>query len=94
MGQYNVSNLKYNHRSGVGPACKGIDISNCSFNVEKTEAVYIVFDDVIGANVSDIKLVKAADNPIIIKLKDCASLLLWERCSTIIQMGVHLLKFQ
>lgn len=75
VGQYNVSNLKVQPSFGLWARhVKGIDISNCSFNVEKTDSRYtLFFDDVIGANVSDIKLVKAADNPIIIKLKDCAA---------------------
>lgn len=75
VGQYNVSNLKVQPSFGLWARhVKGINISNCSFNVEKTDSRYaLFFDDVIGANVSDIKTVKAANNPIIIKLKDCAA---------------------
>ncbi|MEJ8818602.1 endopygalactorunase [Lacibacter sp. H407] len=75
VGQYNVSNLKVQPSFGLWARhVKGIDIRNCSFNVEKTDSRYaLFFDDVIGADVSDIKTVKAANNPIIIKLKDCAA---------------------
>lgn len=75
VGQYNVSNLKVQPSFGLWARhVKGIDIRNCSFNVEKTDSRYaLFFDDVIGANVSDIKTVKAANNPIIVKLKDCAA---------------------
>ncbi|HLP36334.1 endopygalactorunase [Lacibacter sp.] len=75
VGQYNVSNLKVLPSFGLWARhVKGIDIRNCSFNVEKTDSRYaLFFDDVIGANFSDIKTVKAANNPIIIKLKNCAA---------------------
>ena len=75
VGQYNVSNLKVQPSFGLWARhVKAIAITNSSFNYENPDSRYaLFFDDVIGAKVSDIKLVKAADNPIIIKLKDCAA---------------------
>lgn len=70
VGQYNVLNL------GVQPAyglwarhAKDLRIENCSFNYEKRDSWFsIVLDDVVGAKIDSVKMVKAEDNNHVIKL--------------------------
>jgi polygalacturonase len=72
VGQYNASNL------GVLPAyglyarhVQGLTVTNCSFNYEKRDSTpALLLDDVIGAKLSSVKLVRAADQETLVKLKD------------------------
>lgn len=65
VGQYNVSNL------GVQPAyglwvrhAKDLKVRNCTFNYEQRDSRYALYlDDVLGAEISDVKVVRAKDNP-------------------------------
>lgn len=72
VGQYNVTNLKVQPSYGIWARhVEGLSIKNSSFSYEKRDSRYAIFlDDVIGAKLSDIKLVRAADNPVVIKLKN------------------------
>jgi polygalacturonase len=72
VGQYNASNL------GVLPAfgfyarhVEGLTLTNCTFNYEKpdsTPAVYL--DDVVGAKLTGVKMMRAADQNALVKLQD------------------------
>ena len=71
VGQYNVSNLKVQPSYGLWARhVKGIEVKNCSFNFETTDKRYaLFFDDVIGATVKNVKMVKASENDVLIKFK-------------------------
>ena len=62
VGQYNVSNLKVQPSYGLWARhVMGLNVTNSSFNYEKTDNRYaFFFDDVIGAKLSEIKAVKPA----------------------------------
>jgi polygalacturonase len=70
VGQYNASNL------GVLPAyglyarhVEGLTLTNCSFNYEKRDSTpAILLDDVVGAKISEVKLVRAEDQPTLIRV--------------------------
>lgn len=72
VGQYNVSNL------GVLPAyglyarhVEGLTLRGVSFNYEKRDSTpALVLDDVIGAHLDDVALVRAIDQPDAIQLRD------------------------
>ncbi|HWA25857.1 MAG TPA: hypothetical protein VG734_09360, partial [Lacunisphaera sp.] len=72
VGQYNASNL------GVLPAyglyarhVEGLTLSGCTFNYEQRDSTpALLFDDVIGARLKDVKLVRARDQEVLIRLKD------------------------
>jgi hypothetical protein len=71
VGQYNASNL------GVLPAyglyarhVAGLTIVNCSFNYEKRDGrPPLLLDDVVGAKLQQVKLVRASDQPAVIKVR-------------------------
>lgn len=71
VGQYNASNLRVLPTYGFyGRHIEGLTIENCSFNFEQRDSTPpLYFDDVIGAKVSDVKVVRADDQPAVIKLK-------------------------
>jgi polygalacturonase len=72
VGQYNASNL------GVLPAyglyarhVEGLTVVNCSFNYEQRDSTpALLLDDVIGAKLAGVKLVRAHDQEVLIRLKD------------------------
>jgi len=72
VGQYNASDL------GVLPSyglyarhVEGLTLTNCSFNYEKRDSTpALLLDDVIGAAISDVKLVRAQDQELLVRLKD------------------------
>ena len=74
VGQYNVSNLKVQPSYGMWARhVKGLTIKNSSFNYEKRDSRYAIFlDDVIGAKLSAIKVVRANDNGTVVKLKNAS----------------------
>ena len=78
VGQYNVSNLKVQPSYGLWARhVKGLTVKASSFNYEKRDSRYALFlNDVIGANISSIKLVRAKDNDNIIKLKNSTGVII------------------
>jgi polygalacturonase len=72
VGQYNVSNLKVQPSYGLWARhVKGLNVTNSSFNYEKKDSRYVIYlDDVIGAKISDVKMVKPNGVDTIIKLKN------------------------
>lgn len=72
VGQYNVANLHTQPSYGIWARhVHNLSIKNCSFNYEKRDSRYAIFlDDVKGAHLSGLKLVKPTGNPFLIKLKN------------------------
>ncbi|WEK18852.1 MAG: glycosyl hydrolase family 28-related protein [Candidatus Pedobacter colombiensis] len=72
VGQYNVGNLKVQPSYGIWARhVNGLTIKNSSFNYEKRDSRYAIFlDDVQRANLSGLKMVRASNNPVVIKLKN------------------------
>jgi hypothetical protein len=70
VGQYNVSNLGIQPSYGLWARhAKNLRLENCSFNYEKRDSRFaIVLDDVVGAKIDSVKMVKAEDNDHVIKL--------------------------
>jgi polygalacturonase len=72
VGQYNVSNL------GVLPAyglyarhVEGLTLNNCAFNYEKRDSTFPIYlDDVIGAKIQNVKMVRTQDQDVLIRAKD------------------------
>jgi hypothetical protein len=71
VGQYNVSNLKVQPSYGLWARhVMGLNVKASTFNYEKRDSRYaIFFDDVIGAKISGVKMVKPAGLAEVIKLK-------------------------
>lgn len=71
VGQYNASNL------GVLPAyglyarhVDGLTLDRCTFNYEKRDSTpALLLDDVLGAKLTNVKLVHASDQPEAVKLR-------------------------
>ena len=75
VGQYNAANLKVEPAYGLW-ARHVIDLTvkGCSFNYEKRDSRYPIYlDDVIGAQISDVQMVRPADNKAVIKLNHAAN---------------------
>lgn len=70
VGQYNVSNLGIQPSYGLWARhAKDLCLENCSFNYEKRDSRFaIVLDDVVGAKIDSVKMIKAEDNDHVIKL--------------------------
>lgn len=70
VGQYNVSNLRVQPAYGLWARhVKGLTVENCFFNYETRDSRFaIVFDDVNGARLSSVKMVRARDNAYVIKV--------------------------
>ena len=75
VGQYNVSNLKVQPAYGLWARhVMGLSVTNSSFNYETTDNRYAMFlDDVIGAKISGVKMVKPANVNAAIRVKDAAN---------------------
>ena len=71
VGQYNVANLKIQPSYGLWARhVKRLTIKDCSFNYEKRDSRYaLLLNDVVGAKISSVKMVRASDNVSVIKLK-------------------------
>lgn len=71
VGQYNASNLKVQPSYGLWARhVTGLTVKDCSFRYEKRDSRYaILLDDVAGAQLSSIRLVRAKDNDVVLKLK-------------------------
>lgn len=76
VGQYNVSNLKVQPSYGLWARhVKGLTVKQSSFGYEKRDSRYAIYlDDVIGAQLFDVKIIKAVDNPILIGLKNATEI--------------------
>jgi hypothetical protein len=74
VGQYNASNLKVQPSYGLWARhVMNLTIKESSFNYEKRDSRYALFlDDVIGAQISAVKMVRAAGNSSVIKLKNAS----------------------
>ncbi|RPE09705.1 endopygalactorunase [Chitinophaga lutea] len=72
VGQYNASNLKVLPSYGLWARhVNGLTVTNSSFNFEKPDGRYaIMMDDVHGARISGVKMVKTPGNNVLIKLKN------------------------
>jgi polygalacturonase len=72
VGQYNASNLKIQPSYGLWARhVMGLNVNKSSFNYEQPDSRYVLFlDDVIGATIKDIKMMKPKDNNLAIKLKN------------------------
>jgi hypothetical protein len=71
VGQYNVSNLKTQPSYGLWARhVKGLTVKASTFNYEKRDSRYAIYlDDVQGARISSVKMVRAIDNGHVIGLK-------------------------
>src|SRR5688572_19378964 len=76
VGQYNASNLKVQPSYGLWARhVMGLTVKGCSFNYENRDSRYALFlDDVIGAQISGVKMVRPADNNSVIKLKNSSNI--------------------
>jgi polygalacturonase len=70
VGQYNVSNLKVQPSYGLWARhVKGLFVKECSFHYEQPDGRYAIYlDDVIGAQLSSIKMMRGKANEALIKL--------------------------
>jgi len=75
VGQYNASNLKTQPSYGLWARhVMGLTVNKNTFNYEKPDNRYAIFlDDVIGAKISGVKMVKAKDIHTVIKLKNASN---------------------
>jgi polygalacturonase len=76
VGQYNVGDLKVQPSYGLWARhVNGITVKNSTFNYEKHDSRYAMFfDDVIGVNLSGIKMIHPQDNPFIMALKNSSGI--------------------
>ncbi|WP_316811262.1 glycosyl hydrolase family 28-related protein [Pedobacter heparinus] len=72
VGQYNVGNLKVQPSYGIWARhVSGLTVKNSTFNYEKRDSRYPIFlDDVLGARLSALKVVRPKGNQTVIKLKN------------------------
>jgi polygalacturonase len=72
VGQYNASNLKVQPAYGLWARhVMGLTVKESSFNYENRDSRYALFlDDVIGAQISAVKMVRPSGNNSVIKLKN------------------------
>ena len=72
VGQYNASNLKVLPAYGLWARhVNGLTVTNSSFNFEQPDGRYVMMlDDVQGARISGVKMVKTTINPVLIKLRN------------------------
>jgi hypothetical protein len=77
VGQYNASNLKVQPSYGLWARhVTGFTVTGSSFNYETTDNRYAIFlDDVIGAKISGVKMMKVKENASAIKLKNSTGVL-------------------
>jgi polygalacturonase len=76
VGQYNIGNLKVQPSYGLWARhVMGLTVKGSTFNYEKRDSRYALYlDDVVGAKISSVKMVRAADNESVIKLKNSANI--------------------
>jgi polygalacturonase len=78
VGQYNVSNLKVQPAYGLWARhAMNLTVSNCTFNYEARDGRYALFlDDVIGARVSSVKMVRARSTDGVIAARDSSDVII------------------
>lgn len=76
VGQYNASNLKVQPSYGLWARhVAELTVRNCSFNYEKRDSRYALFlEDVTGARIDSVKMVRAKDNAHVIQLKNSSDI--------------------
>jgi len=76
VGQYNVGDLKVQPSYAFWARhVMGLKFNNSTFNYEKRDSRYpFYFDDVIGANISAVKVVQPQDNPYLISIKNSSQI--------------------
>jgi hypothetical protein len=74
VGQYNASNLKVQPAYGLWARhVRGLTVTNSIFNYEKRDSRYALFlDDVLGATISGVKMVRPEGLDSVIRLKNSA----------------------
>lgn len=74
VGQYNAANLKLEPSYGLWARhVTGLTIKESSFNYQKRDSRYALYlDDVIGAQISSVKMIRPKDNDYVIKLKNAS----------------------
>lgn len=74
VGQYNVGNLGVQPSFGLWARhVEGLIVQDCGFNYEKRDSRYAVFlDDVKGARISNVKMVRAKGSDAVIGQKDAS----------------------
>jgi len=79
VGQYNVSNLKVQPAYGLWARhVKDLTVKQSSFNYESRDSRYAIYlDDVIGAQLSELKMVKPLDNPAVIGNKKSSQITIY-----------------
>lgn len=75
VGQYNASNLKVQPAYGLWARhVSALTVTNSTFNYETRDSRYAVFlDDVLGARLSGLKMVRAKDLETVVKFKDSSN---------------------
>jgi hypothetical protein len=78
VGRYNVSDMKIQPAYGLWARhVNGLTVTKSSFNYEKRDNRYALFlDDVKGANISSVKIIRAKDTDAVIKLKNSPNTLI------------------
>lgn len=76
VGQYNASNLRIQPSYGLWARhVEGLTLTNSSFNFEKPDQRYAIFlDDVQGAKINNVKMVRTPENESVIKLKNATGI--------------------
>lgn len=75
VGQYNVSNLKTQPSYGLWARhVMGLTVNKNTFNYETPDNRYVIYlDDVVGAKITNIKMVKSKEIKTVIGLKNASS---------------------
>lgn len=75
VGKYNVNDLKVQPSYAIWARhVKGLVVKNSSFDYEQRDSRYAMFlDDAPNAQIINVKMVKPADNNVLIKLKNSAN---------------------
>lgn len=89
VGQYNVSNLKVQPSYGIWARhVQGLTLKGCTFNYEKRDSRYAIYlDDVTGATLSSLKMVRASDNHSVIGFKNARDITIENTISYIDEWG-------
>jgi hypothetical protein len=78
VGQYNIPNLKVQPSYGLWVRhVMGLTVKESSFNFEKHDSRYALYlDDVVGAHLSTLKMVRPRDNDAVIKIRNSSDITL------------------
>ena len=91
VGQYNASNLKVQPSYGLWARhVMGLTVKGSSFKYEKPDGRYALFlDDVVGAQITGIKMARGKDNETLIKLKNSSRVSVVNAVSFPDELGKH-----